>query len=1063
MKTKLRKNLVAMSKFCIYGIVLQLSFSLAMATDDEDQLNNENKGKNALVRNTVSPVAENAEQSVVTGRITSEDGEGLPGASVVVKGTTNGTTTDINGDFTLNAPEEAILIVSFVGYESQEIAVGDRTVIDVQLIEDSEQLEEVVVVGYGTQRKSDLTGSVVQVNSKDFVKGANTNALQLLTGKASGVHISQGSNAPGGTVEIKVRGLSSVNGGNNVLVVIDGMPNGDVNALSPDDIESIQVLKDASASAIYGSRAANGVVLITTRQGKKNETHVSYNAYVGFQNVVKQIDMLDGQEWMRTLNELDFESDPGNATDPGYMPRFSDAEIAAAQNFNWQDQVFRQSTVQSHQLSLSGGGDNTTYYASLNYLNNDGVIRNSNLERYNARLNLTVNPVEKLSINFNINANRALTAEVPLGTSYDGVVSAALQFDPTIDAELNDQGTYKLNDFMQVDNPEGVLQGWDRNRAENNLFANARINYEILKGLKINVNLGARLTNSKYEQYQNRFTPQGAGANGTAMVQNRDNTYGIAEYLLSYELVQGLHDFKVQAGMTYEKFENKLLQAEARDFISDANGAYYFQAANSENYLAETNYFTNQLRSQLARVNYTYNNKYLLTASMRIDGSSKFRGANKTAIFPSASVGWQVAEEAFLSSQDFIGSLKLRVGYGEIGNQAISNFETRTTYVPGTIDDYSNAVLGEVVQTGLVPTRIANEDLKWETTKEINVGVDFALANFRISGSAEYYVRNTTDQLFNRPVPRSAGFGSYRVNFGNVRNKGVDISLNTKNLTGALKWETDLTLSFLDNEVTEVPEFVGGRVLSAGGFPFAGEFAIVQEGSPLNAFYGYQIDGIYSTQAEVDVAAAAFPDGSAREGLGHPIVADVNQDGTISPEDRVILGDPFADLIFGFNNRFSYKNFTLDVYFTGVQGIETFNFLVAESFYPIDPDRNKLAKYYNDRWTPENSNSEYPSMVEPGRYQDGRKVNKWTVQDASFIRLRNVTLGYDLPLESRGFSDANVFISFENMLTIAPNFDGFDPDANSSGNQGNTARTTKGTFGDYPLARTIRLGFKVGL
>lgn len=1020
---------------------------------------------NYLNRSSGFVIEENLEMVDVTikGKVTDENGEGLPGAAVVVKQTKVGTTTDLDGNYTLAVPEGSMLVISFVGYKTLEMDIGNQSTLDIQMEPDTEQLEEVVVVGYGTQKKSDLTGSVVQVNAEDFVIGANTNALQLLGGKASGVHISQSSNSPGGTVEIKVRGVSSVNGGNGVLVVIDGMPNGDVNALSMEDIESVQVLKDASASAIYGSRAANGVVLITTKQGNAKEMSVSYSSYMGFQNVIKRMDMLNGAEWMGMLNALDFESDPNNATDPNYTPRYTDSEIAAVgEGFDWQDQIFRNSVIHNHQLSISGGSEKAKYYASVNYMDNQGVVRNSGQKRYNTRLNLTATPIDKLSVNLNLNVNRIQNDEVSLGRSYDGVVAAALLFDPTLDAELNDLGRYKFNDFLQVDNPEGVLQGWDRNRATNQVFANTRISYEILKGLKVNVNLGTRLTNAKYDQYQNRFTPEGAGSNGEALAENRDNTYGIAEYLLSYDLDKGDHSFKIQGGITYERFENKLLSATARDFLSDANGADFFQAANVENYTAETNRFVNTLRSQLARVNYSYMDKYLLTASVRADGTSKFSDKNKTAIFPSASFGWQVAQEQFMKGQNFIGSLKLRLGYGAIGNQAINNFETITTFLPGSSEDYSNAVLGGSVQTGVVPTRIANENLKWETTKEVNVGVDFAIMDFKISGSIEYYVRNTSDQLFNRPVPRSSGFGSYRENFGNVRNKGIDITLNTRNLSGDLKWETDLTLSFLKNEVTEVPDFVGGRVLSGGGYGFIGDFAIVRKGDPLNAFYGYQMDGVYSTQAQVDAAADAFPDGSARQGLGHPIVRDVNGDGIISPDDRVIVGDPFADLMFGLNNRFSYKGFTLDIFFVGVQGIDAFNNLIAESFYPIDPDRNKLAKYYNNRWSPDNTSGIYPSMVEPGRYQDGRKVNKWTVQDASFIRLKNVTFSYDMPLQSKGFKTANVFLSLENMLTIS-SYDGFDPDANSSGSLDSSARTTRGTFGDYPLARTIRLGVKFGI
>ena len=523
-----------------------------------------------------------------------------------------------------------------------------------------------------------------------------------------------------------------------------------------------------------------------------------------------------------------------------------------------------------------------------------------------------------------------------------------------------------------------------------------------------------------------------------------------------YEKAMGDHNITVLGGLTYERFENRLVDAEAQGFLSDVNGVDFFGAANPERFTTETNKTQRTFRSYLARVNYAYKDKYLLTANYRADGASVFSETNKTSVFPSVSLGWKLSSESFMEAQDLFDVLKLRVGYGEIGNSAINNFETLSTFRIG-----SNAVLGEQVLTGAIPSRIPNPDLVWETTKEINVGLDFALLDYRLSGSIEYYVRNTEDQLFQRPVPRSTGFGSFRQNFGIVSNQGLEVFLSSRNIAkDHFTWQTDLTFSTFKNEVTEVPDFIGGQVTGGGGFAFAGDFWVIREGDPMASFYGYQIDGIYSTQAEVDAANDRFSDGSARAGLGHPIVRDIKGDNRIDERDRVVLGKPFPDFTFGLNNRLTYKNFTLDIYIVGVQGIDAFNNLIAESFYPIDPDRNKLASYYLNRWTPDNPNSPYPSMVEPGRYQDGRKVNKWTVQDASFIRLKNVTLGFDTAFESIGIKSANVFISLENFVTLT-DFDGFDPDANSSSGAASTAR--RGTYGDYPLAKTVRIGARINL
>lgn len=1021
----------------------------------------EKKDKPAVNINNLNTSVLKPQKITIKGIVTDENGVPLPGANILEKGTSNGTQTDFDGNYTLNVENtNAILVVSYVGYVKQEVTVGNNKTLNITLVEDAAALDEVVVVGYGTQRVKDVTGSVVQVTSEDFVKGANTNAFQLLQGKASGVQISQSSSAPGGAVEIKVRGLNSVNGGNSVLVVVDGLPNGNVDALNPDDIESIQILKDASASAIYGSRAANGVVLITTKKGSKRGLEVSYNTYVGLQETANRIDMLNGKQYMETLNALDFEADPNNATDPNYTPIYTDEEIATiGKGFDWQDQIFRGGVITNHQLSMSGGSEKATYYGSLNYYDAKGVLRNTGEKRYNARVNINATPTDKLSISLNLNANRTLTDLMPLGTnSISGAVAAALLFDPTLDASLNDQGRYKLNPFIQVENPEAIMQGFNQNRVRNEVLGNAKIEYELFEGFKASLNLGARLSSTKFDSYENRFTQKGLGAQGLGEVINTDNAYGIAEYLLSYEKEMGNHNFKLLGGLTYEKFEDRRVQATASGFLSDVNGTDFFGAANPERYKTETTRFQPALRSYLGRATYAYKDKYLLTASLRADGTTRFSEKNKTAIFPSASVGWQIGSEPFMENQNLFNSLKFRAGYGEIGNQAIGNFETISTFVVG-----DNAVLGGQVLTGAVPARIPNEDLLWETTKEVNLGLDFAMLDYRLSGSIEYYVRNTSDQLFQRPVPRSTGFGSFRQNFGNVRNQGFDITLSSQNIVSDdFSWSTDLTLSTLKNEVTEVPDFVGGQVTGGGGFAFAGDFWVVKEGEPMAAFFGYQIDGIYSTQEQVDAANTAFPDGSARAALGHPIVRDVNGDNTIDPTDRVVLGKPFPDYNFGLNNSFKYKNFTLDVYVLGVQGIDVFNNLIAESFYPIDPDRNKLAKYYLNRWTPDNPNAPYPSMVEPGRYQDGRKVNKWTVQDASFIRIKNITLGYDIPFKLLGLQSANVYLSLENFFTFS-DFDGYDPDANSAGNNSSSSRTQRGTYGDYPLAKTVRIGARFTL
>ncbi|MEZ4989503.1 MAG: TonB-dependent receptor [Saprospiraceae bacterium] len=982
-----------------------------------------------------------AQERQITGTVQDDTGP-LVGVTVLVEGSSSGTVTDLDGKYTVKAQKGDILEFTYVGMSSQRRTVGDGDVINVNMESDVNVFDEVVVVGYGSQKKSDLTGAVVRVTDEDFVKGANTSALQLLNGKASGVHISQSSSAPGGAIDIKIRGANSINSSNDVLIVIDGLPGGSVTALSPDDIESIEVLKDASASAIYGSRAANGVVLITTKKGRKGQMEVSYNGYVGFQDVKDRVDMLNGREYLTVLNEINVESGGDIIHSPQKIEEVGDG-------YDWQDIIFRNSIIHNHQLSFQGGGDKSTYYVALNYLDNEGVILKSGEKKYNARVNYQLQPSDRLNFNLNLSANRAATDVIRLGRGTNegvGVLSAALLFDPTIGPERNAEGYFDVNPLVAIENPMALLEGIDQLNVINTVYATTSADYEILRGLKATVRLGTELENFRSDVYENDQFQIGRGVNGRATINSNENTYWLAEYLLSYDFTLGEHDFKLLGGITYENFERRTLYSQASDFLSHVTGTNLLQSGNSDTYVVQSGKFVNRLSSKLGRLNYTFKDRYLLTASLRVDGTSKFSDKNKFAYFPSASVGWKISSEPFMQSQDLFSELKIRAGYGEIGNQGINNFETIQTFRAG-----SNAVLGGSLQTGAVPARIPNVDLVWETTKELNLGLDFALFDYRLSGSVEYYVRNTDDQLFQQPVPFTTGFNSVRVNLGRVRNSGVDFSLSTKNITGKrFRWETDVVLSLLKNEVVELPEFA--QRIIYGGFGFSGNYLIVQEGSPIASFYGYQIDGIF--QVNDDIANSPQPNALP----GHPIFHDTNGDGAITADDKVILGDPFPDMTFGLNNRFSFDRFNLEIYLIGVQGVETFNNLVAESLYPINKERNHIARNYLDRWTVDNPDAEFPSGVNYTSYSDGEnKVNTFTVQDASFIRLKNITLSYDLPLLNAGpFKSVNLYVSGENMLTIS-DYDGFDPDGNSDG-----VGVSRATFTDYPIARTFRIGGRLG-
>ena len=656
-------------------------------------------------------------QVQVNGLISDEQGQPLPGATILEKNTSNGVVTDFDGNYSIQVSDDnASLIISFVGYKTLEVSVGDLSDFNFNLQPDNE-LDEVVITGYGSQQKRDLTGSIVQVKSEDFVKGANTNALQLLNGKASGVHISQSDSAPGGAIDIKIRGAGSINASNNVLVVIDGLPGGSLTALSPDDIESIEVLKDASASAIYGSRAANGVVLITTKRGKSGEMQVSYENYFGFQGVNERVDMLNGGEYLQVLSDINVEGGGDILSTP--------AEISAmGEGYDWQDIIFRNSMIQNHQVTMSGGSDLSNYYVSLNYLNNEGVIRESGEKKYNARINYGLTPNDRLNINLNLSINRSEIDNVKMGRGTNenvGLMASALLFDPTIGPEVNDEGYYDVNPLVAIENPEAILQGWDQQVSSNRIYATGSIDYKIIDGLTATARFGTNISDARRDLYENDKFQVGRGVNGRSTIRNSESNYWIAEYLADYEREFGDHSLKLLAGITYESTTTRFHQSVASDMLSHVTTTNLQQSGNNETLNASSGKFKNTLQSSLARVNYSFKDKYLVTASVRRDGTSRFSEKYKYATFPSASVGWKLSSEPFMDNNELFSELKLRVGYGEIGNQGIQNFETITTFEAG-----SNAIIGGATVAGAVPARIANQDLKWETTKETNIGVDIS-------------------------------------------------------------------------------------------------------------------------------------------------------------------------------------------------------------------------------------------------------------------------------------------------------------------------------------------------
>lgn len=980
--------------------------------------------------------------------VDAKSNEAIIGASIMVKGTSTGTVTDLDGGFVLeDLKGNNILSISYVGYKTKEVAVNSsQRTVAVKLEEDSEILDEVVVVGYGTQKKQDITGSVVSVGEGKFTEGVNTNAFQMINGKAAGVNISQSSSAPGASTKIQIRGAGSINSSNAALVVVDGLPGVDPSSIHPNDIKSIEVLKDASAAAIYGTRAANGVVLITTKNGKKGDIAVNFGAEVGFQSVSKKLDVMDGKQYMETLNAIRLES----KNPDGVI--YSDAQIAAmGKGTNWQDEIFRSTApVQNYQLSMSGGGEKHNFYVGLGYIDQQGLVKRSSLKKYNVRTNIDVTPKEFLRFKFNLNYTRtdgrSTYENMNEANEQAGPIGSSIMFDPTLPSGIDPETKrYYKNNFIALDNPQALIYGISPENQGNNVYGTFTTEIEPIKDLVGTIRLGATIDSYTESSYRSRETINGLARKGEASKKSGENTQWLSEFLLTYKKnFKEAHNITLLAGATFEQYLSHYLQGTAKGFLSDITG---FNSMHSGDNLNGDDVYSykgrNRLNGFLGRINYDFKSRYLLTASFRYDGTSRFSEDHKYAFFPSVALAWRISEEAFMKKYQNVSDLKLRVGYGQLGNQGIDNYQTIQTLVAG-----GSAVFGNSLSQGVVLSRLSNPNLKWETTAETNAGIDFGLFNNRISGSLDYYIRDTKNQLFDKPLPSAIGFSNVKVNAGKVRNTGFDFTLNTVNIDQKnWGWDTYINLSYLKNEVKELPSFIPELITGAVA-SFISGYEITRVGDPIFSYYGYQVEGIF--QKGDNIATSAQPNANP----GELKFKDQNNDNVIDSKDRVVLGKPFPDVTLGFTNNVRYKNFTLSVFLQGVFGIKTLDANVIETLYPTNEYRNRLSKYMTNRWTESNPSNKYPSGVNASNYGGQYAINSLSIVDASFLRIKNINLGYTIPIRKNNIiQSALIYGAIDNLYTFTK-YEGFDPDASATGN----TKVSKVNYNSYPLARTFRFG-----
>lgn len=994
-------------------------------------------------------------------------GETLIGVTVTIKGTTRGVITDAKGEFTIEAPENGTLVISYVSYQTLEVPINGQSQIDVTLSASNKDLNEVVVIGYGSAKKSDLTGSVSSLTEKDFNKGVNNNVDQIMQGKIAGVNIQQTNAQPGGITNIQIRGINSLNASNSPLYVIDGMPidNSVVNSnnvsatfspappnplasINPSDIASIEVLKDASSTAIYGNRGSNGVILITTKNGQKGKTQVSYNGSVGFQKVANHYDLMDASQYANFHNQYyDFyASQQPSATILTQATKYSAADLArfnAGGGTDWFNLLTRNGMVDNQQVSVSGGSDNATYYAAVNYQNQSGVVKFSDLNRVSGRLNTVQKIGKSTEFGLNLTASNVKTNNVPVGTgiagnSRGGALNGALYWAPTISPYAAD-GTINLHPFNPTNSNPAALSLVNNVTEETRQLATTYLKVNISDKLFVKETIGYDNAISTNRAFVPQEAKNSLASTGEASQSTFQNKNVLSSALINYKDRFGKNGLDLTAASDYQYFDYTGFYGRATGF-STSSFSYNNMAAGQTQYTGSSR-SSNTLLSFLGRANYNYDEKYLLTLSARYDGSSKFAEGNKWGFFPSAAFAWRLINESFVKNMNVFDDLKFRVSYGKTGNQSINNNNSQpllgtTGITPG--------VIGGTKVNPIAPIVPGNSDLTWEKTGQFDIGLDFAFFNSRLRGGLDYYHTVTKDLLLSFNLPSTSGFTSVVRNAGATENKGVELSLSSDNIKGnAFTWTTDFNISYNKNAWKD-----------RAGLPFAPQ----NEFGPINGIYGYIVDGIW--QQNDNISGSSQPNSKPGQYRFRDIKGrDANNnivnsaDGKLTSDDVTLLGQSTPKSTAGLTNTFGYKNFRLTVFLQGQFGFKIYNGAQALLNNPYNTlILGGVGTAAANYWTPTNTNTMIASGV-PNTY--GSDYNSVNIQSGDFVRLKTVNLSYTLPFKASWYKSFNVYINCDNLLLITK-YKGLDPESaipayNSSGSE----------IDVYPPARTFVLGVNV--
>jgi TonB-linked SusC/RagA family outer membrane protein len=1043
--------------------------------------------KNILIKKksgeipTVTPI-QKQQDKLIKGKVVDKQNVPIPGVSIKVKGTAVATITNSDGVYSISVPGGATLVFSMIGFTSREVPVEQNQAINVTLLEESAALNEVVVIGYGTQKKANITTAVSSVSAESIKERPALNFGEAIAGQMAGVQVQQTGGAPGGeSLSIRVRGVGSITQSNDPLYVVDGYPmeGNAFRLLNTADIESIQVLKDASSTAIYGSRGANGVVIVTTKKGKVGPPTITVSSFVGFQELGKKVDMMNRDqyvEWFMDGRNQAWLDAPVLATDPdktphtindpnsrrnlysgantqynipdgtgGYKYNFRDpSSVASMPDNDWQDLLYRKAITQQNELSVSGGSENTQYTFAGSYAKQDGIVLGTNYDRFNFRSNINSKVSKSITLGMNLMAYTSNAREQENG-KYSPVMFA-LQLPPIFPLR-NEDGTYgsmvRNPEILAGDvaNPIGVAEQVLNTRKRYGWLGTVFAEWEIIKDLKYRINVNGGIQDNQQKIYEASYIDFDAskGPRPARAVNQRGTDYDwVIENTLNYAHTFGTkHVLSGLVGYTTQKHTFNNMYGEARGFANDEihtlNAGTMYQLTSDE-----SNY---SMISYLSRVNYSYDDRYLITATFRGDGSSRFGMNKKWGTFPSLSLGWRVSQEKFMENAKAISDLKIRAGYGIVGNNRIGDYSAIGLLSSGFYP------VGNALQNTANPNTMSNDDLGWEKTRQYNLGFELGLWQDRIRVEGDFYDSQSIDLLLNVPVPVITGYSTQIQNIGKVQNRGMEFLITTRNLTNAFKWSTNFNISFNKNKVLEVgPD----QRPIYGSAPNANNAFITTIGSPIASYFGYKFEGVFQSQEELD----RYPHLGADK-IGDGRYADINGDGVLNQNDKTILGNNNPDFIAGLTNNFSYKNFSLGIQFTGSYGAELFSFY-KRMVGIYHGDRNGMIEQV-DRWR---------SVDDPGdgtHFRATRTPSGWQrdpssawIQNASYLRLRNLNIAYDF---NKSFTDKlklkglRIYATGSNLFTITK-YSGYDPETSSEG----TGLTKGGDYLGYPTARTYIVG-----